>query len=408
MLSQSLPLLALAATALGFPDLPFKTSGSEIITSKNTPIKVAGTNWPGHNDVMVPEGLQYRSIKGIVSDLKSTGMNVIRLTYAIEMIDQLLDENKSDLQSAFVDALGETEGMAVLQQVLANNPEFSATSSRLDVYDAIVEELNAQGIYVNLDNHISSGEWCCSSSDGNTWWGDEYFDADKWLRGLAYMADHGKAWPNLMSMSLRNELREPSNNATLLETYNWQTWYKYVREGAQAIGDANPDPLIILSGLNYDTTLQPVVRGKPLTPGDEVFSFDDFPADKIVFELHNYNTEATNCGDITGALYNGGAQAMVPDDETTVNAAPVLITEFGFDQTEYQGVYATCLADWMPDNTAGWMQWVVAGSYYIRSGTPDYEETWALYDHEWQSWRVPEYVEGIFSDSIAATLADNA
>jgi hypothetical protein len=60
----------------------------------------------------------------------------------------------------------------------------------MQVFDAVVEELNAQEIYVNLDNHISRGEWCCGGTDGNTWWGDRYYDADNWVRGLAYMAEH--------------------------------------------------------------------------------------------------------------------------------------------------------------------------------------------------------------------------
>lgn len=58
------------------------------------------------------------------------------------------------------------------------------------VFDAVVDELNAQEIYVNLDNHISRGEWCCGGTDGNTWWGDQYFNADNWVRGLGYMAKH--------------------------------------------------------------------------------------------------------------------------------------------------------------------------------------------------------------------------
>ena len=59
----------------------------------------------------------------------------------------------------------------------------------------MVEELNANEIYVNLDNHISSGEWCCGKDDGNTWWRDTHFDADKWVRGLAYMAEHVSEYP---------------------------------------------------------------------------------------------------------------------------------------------------------------------------------------------------------------------
>ena len=208
-------------------------------------------------------------------------------------------------------------------------------------------------------------------------------------------------------MSLRNELREPpSGNEALLETYNWQTWYEYMRRGADAVNQANPDPLVILSGLNYDTTMLPVVRGQALEPGTETFSFDDFEgyADKLAIELHNYDTTTNSCPNLQGALYNNGAQAMNPDDELTVNVFPVLVTEFGFDQMEYQNTYSTCLAEWLPDNTAGWMSWVIAGSYYRRQGIDDYDEEWGLYNHDWSDWRNPDYVNDLLVSSIKATV----
>lgn len=38
------------------------------------------------------------------------------------------------------------------------------------VYDAIAAECLRQEIYINLDNHISEGKWCCGGEDGNTWY----------------------------------------------------------------------------------------------------------------------------------------------------------------------------------------------------------------------------------------------
>lgn len=394
----------------GFPNLPFTTEGPKILDASGNNVKLAGTNWPGHGEVMIPEGLQYQSVETIVSDIKSLGMNVVRLTYAIEMVDQIYNNNGEDvdLQTAFTQGLGQENGTAILADVLSNNPQFTASTKRLEVYDAVVAELARQEIYINLDNHMSKGAWCCSQTDGNAWWGDTYFNADNWVRGLSFMANHGKSWSNLASMSLRNEFREPSNNPTVAATYNWETWYSYVKKGANAVHEANPDVLVILSGLNYDTTMQPVVRGTALTPGNETFNKADFAGyeEKLVIELHNYETGATSCSAVQGSLYNGGAQAMNPDESTTVNVFPVLITEFGFLQEDntYQSVYATCLAEWVPSNTAGWMNWVVVGSYYVRSGIQDYDETWGLYNHDWSGWRDTAYVNEQLKPMVAATL----
>lgn len=210
-------------------------------------------------------------------------------------------------------------------------------------------------------------------------------------------------------MSLRNELREPTNNDAVRATYNWQTWYTHVKEGANAVNAANPDVLVILSGLNYDTTMQPVVRGQALSPGSGTFSKDDFAgyADKLVIELHNYQSSATSCADLSGSIYNAGAQAMNPDESSTVNVFPVLLTEFGFamDGSTYKNVYSTCLAEWLPENTAGWMIWVVVGSYYVRSGTQDYDESWGLYNHDWSAWRDTGYINDLLKPMASNTLS---
>lgn len=84
-------IFAVAASALiprqdaTWPFAPFTTSGRDIVNSKGDVVTYAGINWSGHGEAMIPEGLQYQSIETIVSRVKSLGMNVIRLTYAIEV-----------------------------------------------------------------------------------------------------------------------------------------------------------------------------------------------------------------------------------------------------------------------------------------------------------------------------------
>jgi hypothetical protein len=175
-----------------WPNGPLVTAGRWIHDASGNRLTYAGTNWPGHNDVMIPEGLQYQSIETIVQMVKSLGMNAIRLTFAIEMIDDIYANGGMDvtIQKAFVQALGQSNGTRVLNQVLAKNPRFSPSTTRLQVFDAVAEELNKQQIYIHLDNHISKGMWCCSGTDGNTWWGDTHFSTANWVRGLSYMANH--------------------------------------------------------------------------------------------------------------------------------------------------------------------------------------------------------------------------
>lgn len=242
----------------------------------------------------------------------------------------------------------------------------------------------------------------------------------------AYMASHAKSWPAYVSQGLRNELRDPSNPAL---NYGWDSWYKNVVPTADAVHAANPDPLIFHSGLNFDTDLANVTAGLPLTTDGTTFNISSSSyADKIVFELHNYNNNLAdgNCANFN--LYKQGYNAMDKSSTTTAkNVAPVVLTEFGFpqDATTYTRPYAQCIKEYLTSlsgGPAGWIQWAVGGSYvslghapqieqlltvgqYIREGIQDYEETWGLLSHDWSSWRSQPAVEKYFTPFAQATLA---
>lgn len=132
-----LPALFLPSqlVSAAWPYAPFTTSGRWILNSNGATVTYAGVNWPGAADTMIPEGLQYSSIESIVAKIKETGMNVIRLTYAIEMIDQIYENDGKDipLLTSFTEALGTTDGTNIYNAVLANNPSFTSKTTRLEV-----------------------------------------------------------------------------------------------------------------------------------------------------------------------------------------------------------------------------------------------------------------------------------
>lgn len=211
-----------------------------------------------------------------------------------------------------------------------------------------------------------------------------------------------KQWPNMVSIGLRNEFRQPSNAGSSLP-YDWPTWYEQNVAAADIVNAANPDILIFFSGLNFDTTLQPIPWADDLGNGKKFLLTDFKYADKLVLEMHNYQNSVTNCGDIEGGLWNNGFRAT---DEQAVNRMPVLLTEFGFSQDDgsYNSVYATCLRKLMPQWKSGWMVWALGGSYYIRSGTQDFEETWGLLNHDWTAWRNSDAINAL-QGMVDATLA---
>jgi hypothetical protein len=144
LLQSATLLLAVVAAAASEPALlprdtwpngPLVTSGRWIEDASGNAVTYAGVNWPGHVDTMIPEGLQYQSIEYIVSKIKSIGINSIRLTYAIEMVNQIEDNGGQDvpIQTAFTEAMGQEDGMAVFDKVVSNNPSFDSETTRLQV-----------------------------------------------------------------------------------------------------------------------------------------------------------------------------------------------------------------------------------------------------------------------------------
>ncbi|ESZ94649.1 hypothetical protein SBOR_4958 [Sclerotinia borealis F-4128] len=389
-----------------WPYAPFTTSGRWILDSAGHNVSYAGANWPGAADTMIPEGLQYQSIASIVTKIKSLGMNVIRLTYAIQMIDDYYANGQVDVPilTSFTNALGTTNGTAVVNKIIKNNPTFTSKTTRMQVFDAIAAECLKQQIYVHLDNHISKGEWCCSTADGNAWFGDTYFNVANWQRGLAYMATRGAAWGNLMSMALRNELREPTDNASLDSSYNWANWYTNVVAGMNSIHTANPNVLIFLSGLNFDTDLSPIANAALLTPSStQKFLKSSFSyANKLVLELHNYASSTSNCASLKSSLQSHGYNAL---NSGVVNQMPVVMTEWGHSQTkaDYASVYSTCLKSYLSAVKGGWMVWVLSGSYYVREGVQDSDENWGLLTHDWSTWRDPTDVANVLVPMISGT-----
>jgi hypothetical protein len=130
------PRLASAAgiaTTQSFQPLPFSNSDRWIVDANGKNVPVVGINWPGAAETMLPEGLGYQSIANIVQKLTETGFNTVRLTFAIEMVDDILD-NGGDvtLSGTLTRALGSANGSAMLSKIISNNPQFTATTTRLE------------------------------------------------------------------------------------------------------------------------------------------------------------------------------------------------------------------------------------------------------------------------------------
>jgi Cellulase (glycosyl hydrolase family 5) len=150
---------------------------------------------------------------------------------------------------------------------------------------------------------------------------------------------------------------------------------------ASEVHKVNPDLLIFFSGLDSDFNIEPAVGGSTVLDPTFSFTVSSYEwANKLVFELHEYDENISGvCFIYKQILQSFGFNAV----SSGKNKAPLVITEWGHSEEDssgaYQSAYSKCLTQYMVDEQLGWMVWVLAGSYYIRSGTQDSDETYGTY-----------------------------
>lgn len=216
--------------------------------------------------------------------------------------------------------------------MIAKNHGWTKDTTRFEIWDRIASAAAERQIYVHPDVHVGKAQWCCNNTDGNAWFDDYNFPVDKWHRGLQYVANWAKGHPNVVSMSLRNELRKQINTTAPTNTYdyNWVTLVGNTTAATDAIYQVNPDILVSWSGLQYDQDLSALTAGLNLNTAPcykcdairdgyrrepIVFDLAKHPwCDKVFYELHLYsmseNLDTGNCDVIKAELYRAGFNAL--------------------------------------------------------------------------------------------------
>ncbi|GMY28835.1 glycosyl hydrolase 5 family protein-like [Fagus crenata] len=186
--------------------LPLHTDSRWIVNESGQRVKLACVNWPSHLDTVVAEGLSKQPMDAISKRIVSMGFNCVRLTWPTFLVSD------DSLAALTVRQSFENLGLSgFLTGIQSNNPSI-IDLPLIKAFEAVVSNLRANNLMIILDNHISKPGWCCSDSDGNGFFGDEYFNLDPWLRALIRMAVMFTKVPNVVGIALRNELRGSRQN----------------------------------------------------------------------------------------------------------------------------------------------------------------------------------------------------
>lgn len=385
MLKQVVFLWAalLAAVAHG---TVLSTSSRWIVDSSGKRFKLRCVNWAGAAETKIPEGLAAQPVDTITSMISSGGFNCVRLTYSIDMA---LNPNQK-VSQAFSSAASSTgqSSLNSLYNTAKSKNSFLASGTTRGAFEAVINSLAKKNILVILDNHDSHASWCCSTTDGNGWWkqasgyvasNSQYFDANDWIAGLSAMASWSKGFSNVVGLSLRNELRAVENQ----DQNSHADWYNYMSKGVSAIHQGNPNALVMAGGVNYATDLSFIYNKQLDKAGLGV-------SNKLVWEFHSYqwsNADTDDCSKYTTDLGNSVGYLLTPGKAYT---GPLWLSEFGFaqlDTSSAESAYWSCLRSYLENDDGDWAYWALQGSYYIRQGAVDADESYGLLKHDWSGWR---------------------
>lgn len=264
----------------------------------------------------------------------------------------------------------------------ARNPQLEPNMTVLSVFRKTVEAMRDAQLMVILDNHMTNATWCCGLFDGNRWWNQRYFHVDDWLRALQSAASFARPYPHIIGIGLRNEPHT-------VKPLGGIDWFRYMRLGALAVHEVNPNVLITVSGQSSSSYLSSI-RSIPFLPASAPPSLRE----KIVFEAHFYNLiyihglwnrfpDSWVCGYMHSFLESRVGFVM---DEGHPYTAPLWFSEFGLDTTRYKSTnekdpdtkWLTCLMQWMKKRDVDWAYWQLNSRYYIRQGHQDYKENWSI------------------------------
>lgn len=334
------------------------TNGAQILDSNNQSVQIAGINWFGfETHDYVADGLQYRSYKSILDQIKTLGYNTVRLPYSNQLFD----------------ATSMPQGINYKV-----NPDLRGLRG-LQLIDKIVNYASLIGLHIILDQHRPDSE-----AQSALWYTAAYPET-RWISDWQMLATHYKNNSMVLGADLHNEPHAPACWGCGNVAIDWQL-------AAQRAGDAilsiNPHWLIFVEGVNCyapngttaGTAADPCywwggnlegVRTHPVklsVPNQLVYSVHDYPASVFPdswFSASNYPANLTGVWDhYWGFVYKQGI-------------APVWIGEFGTElQTKKDQQWFSSLVNYIKVGHLNWTFW---------SFNPDSGDTGGLLYDDWKT-----------------------
>lgn len=358
--------------------LPLHTQGRWILDANDCPFTFHSVNWYGAEEFdYAPAGLERQDLHTIAAEIRGMGFNSVRLLWSNEMYEYDPVINNS--------------------RVLAANPDLLGRTA-LQVFDAVVNALAAEGLLVILDNHTSDAGWCCSSQDANGLWYKPRYPESSWLADWQGMARRYLDQPAVVAADLRNELRCFGSVCATWGGSPDTDWHAAAERGGDAVLGVNPNLLVMVEGTNYASNFQGVTTN-PVeldVPGRLVYSAHDYPW---------FHSTYSNMADVSWDLDRSWGFLL---DDRQSYAAPVYVGEFGTCHTDpicYQslapnsyGLWYQAILQYLSENRVDWSYWALNGTQARAPGrTFGAPEGYGILDPNWDGPAQPDHVAALQS-----------
>ncbi|MFI9785589.1 glycoside hydrolase family 5 protein [Kitasatospora sp. NPDC051984] len=409
---------------------PLSTRGRYVVDANGDRFKLKSGNWAGaqgtwqgSGDVRdpanhqarqmsnnIPLGLDRTPIARILADFHTMGLNSIRLPFANALVH---------------------DTTAVPDSAVAANPQLRGKTP-LQVMDAVVAALTADGFAVILNNHTTSYRFCCGL-DGNERWNSGQ-STQQWIDDWVFLAKRYRDNKRVVGADLRNEVRR--------DTWNDANWgwgddhdlNQALEDAGNRILQADPDLLIVMEGINWQgipTDLTP--HWRPMLTPVATLSNTLIRSDKLVYSAHFYgytgprHTGATGTGETHDARYEEltpDQLAQAVDDEALFVTrtgqhftAPVWISEFGAagrgPADARERAWFDNFTDILVRNDTDFAIWPLVG-WSDNTGTP--QDNWAMVNYaadgtrlgvmDTGDWRAADWNKLIGAPARSGPVAD--
>jgi endoglucanase len=385
----ALALLLLAALAFGAaatpardaderrpPRLPLRTEGRWIVDSAGERFKLAGVNWYGaEEEEFVPAGLDKRPVGDIARLIRDLGFNSVRLPWSDELV---------------------ARDPVVADGVVAANPALRGKHA-LDVLDAVIDALAAEGLVVILDNHVSRACWVRSPKDCEGLWWTEDMSEDRWIADWKTMALRYAAQPAVVAADLRNEPHaiERPDGTKLVPVWGGGDpkldWHAAAKRCGDALLGVNENLLVVVEGLEYGSDL----RGPWTLPLELAKSH------RLVWSVHDYawfHGKDVGYERLADELGRRWGYLLVEGKPYT---APVWVGEFGTKHDRPGSVYADtgegawfhAFRRYLYAGDIDWAVWALNGTQARAKGREQgAEETYGVLDAKWERAALRQHV----------------